>query len=180
MIFLLAGHHNHDSGAVNKDGIKEADITKEFRNKVIECLERMGIKPIIDNDNETLAQVIKRIKPGKGSVLCEFHLNASDNDMAKGAEVLVKDGPNADEKNLAHDIAKAITNTCNIYNRGVKTESQSHRKRLGILHTKAGIAVLVELCFITNNEDMRLLRMGMDALAERIAEILVEYDQLHN
>lgn len=180
MIYVLAGHHNRDSGAVNKEGVKESVITKLFRDKVVSHLRSWGIPFIIDNDNETLAQVTKRIKPGTGSVLCEFHLNASDRVDAKGTEVFVKDGPKPSEKALAADIAHAISTHCNIYNRGVKTESQSPRKKLAILHTEAGISVLVELCFITNKEDMRLFRLGMDSLAERIAELLIKYDAIQS
>lgn len=92
MIYLSAGHNKRlagaDPGAVYGN-IKEADLTVELRDLIIEKLTGLNAKFITDSDDETLQAYIARIKPGSGSVLCELHFNSSVN-LASGTETIIK------------------------------------------------------------------------------------------
>lgn len=177
-IYIPAGHSLKDPGAIGYGKIKEADLTIELRNLIAEELRALRAKFFMDYDHETLAQVIKRFKPGTGSVLFDIHFNAFNDVRSKGTEVIVKDNPNHMELAMAKEICAKISTVSNIYNRGAKTESQSHRGRLGILHTKAGISALGEICFITNPDDLRLYQAAKLTIAKDIAAILVKYDAM--
>lgn len=186
MIFISAGHNKRliggDPGAIGVCGIKEADLTVELRNLIVEELKLLGADYRTDVDSETLSQYIARIKPGSRSVVCDLHFNSSVN-LATGVEVIVKDGSSQLERKLANEICKMIAATCNVanerlVNRGVKSEAQSHRGRLGILHTNAGISVLPEICFINNPKDLQLYQANKVQVAQKLAMLLKMYDDM--
>lgn len=181
MIYPSAGHNlsgpKVDPGAV-ANGYKEATLTAELRDLVIAALKDTKTPFICDKDSETLSQYISRIKPGQGSVVCDIHFNASESEKATGVEVIVKAGANEIEIELASEICSMITKFTGLVNRGVKDEKQSHRGRLGILHTAAGISVLIEVCFISNKTDMMAYNKNKAEIAKGIASLLIKYDAL--
>ena len=180
MIYLSAGHNKRLAGAdpgATCGNIKEADLTIELRDLIIAELTGLQANFITDKDDETLLAYVARIKPGSGSVVCELHFNSSAR-LATGAEAIIKNEYSHVEKAIAVDISNAIATILGIINRGVKTEAQSHRGRLGILHTHAGISVLPEICFINNEIDMKQYHKNKNALARKFAELLIEYDAL--
>jgi N-acetylmuramoyl-L-alanine amidase len=130
---------------------------------------------ILDKDTETLAEYLKRIKPGSGSVVCELHFNAAG-PAASGIEALTADNPTSASKMLAADMAASGAVTMGIPNRGVKTESESHRGKLGLMREPAGIIVLVEVCFITNINDLHSYFANKQQLAKAWADLLIKYD----
>lgn len=179
VIFPSAGHHDKDPGAVNPNlKIKEADLTKEFRNLISYFLTRAGHKHIMDKDHETNLQYQSRIKPGAGSVLLDIHFNASANPNATGTEMIVKNNPNNLSYDLANELASGTASILGIANRGVKQEKEIPRRRIGILHLKAGISVLAEICFISNPTDMKRYFEHKEELACFYAETLIKYDNM--
>lgn len=176
MIFLSAGHHLKDPGAV-ANGYRENQLTMQLRDTIATELQKLGASFSLDKDTETLAEYLGRIKPGSGSVVCELHFNAGSA-TATGIEVLVKDNADADSTSLARDMVVSGSDIMKIFNRGVRSESQSHRGRLGLLHINAGISVLAEVCFITNEDDMRKYKTNIGILSHTWAELLIKYDAL--
>lgn len=181
MIFLSAGHHNADPGAI-ANGYREADLTKELRDLiVIELKNRgkvQGVDFIIDDDKETLSQYLKRIKPGNGSVVFEIHFDAAS-PTATGCTMLIPAREWTKEYLLEMQFGQDITNvtskTLGIKNRGVMDETKSHRGKLGIMRP-AGINGLLEVCFLTNKGDLDKYLEKSKLLAGSIAEILIRYD----
>lgn len=176
MIFISSGHHNKDSGAVGC-GFKEADLTKIMRDLVIKELDFQNIKYIKDSDDETLSQYLNRIKTGDGSVVLEFHFNASDNKTATGVETLVADNPSKDSYNFAKELNDVTVKITGLRDRGVKTEGQSHRGKLGIMREQ-GIVALMELAFISNCNDVKVWSEKKEELAKEYAKILLKYENL--
>ena len=178
-IFLSAGHHfapaKPDPGAIGNN-YKENELTRELRGLIANELNYLGAVVILDKDTETLGEYIGRIKPGGGSVVCELHFNASGNVSATGTECIFKAGADLNSRQLAGAISGAVARVCGIVDRGAKDETTSHRGRLGILHTAAGISCLPEICFISNKEDMARYQANKKELAKEIAKILLEYD----
>lgn len=177
VVYPIAGHHNADPGAVYNSQ-KEADKTKELRNLISKYLNQKGHKHILDSDQETNAQLQKRIKPGAGSVLSDHHFNAVLNPNASGCEVIVANNANANSRAIAKELADGTSCILGIPNRGVKTESQTNRGRIGILNLNAGIAVLVEVCFLSNPKDMVKYESKKEELAKFYAETYIKYDNL--
>lgn len=178
--FPLAGHHNKDSGA-SYNGRFENKETQRLRNEINVHLKRTGITFISDNDDQTLSEVIKTIKPGPASVLYEAHLDASVNATSTGTTCIVSEQSFLAKDlsyKMAVEIGEVTSKLLNIRNRGVISERSSHRGKLGILHTKAGISVLHEWCFISNPTDMKSLDANYKKACEAVASILKKYDDL--
>ena len=177
MIYLSAGHWNGDPGAV-ANGLQENELTKQLRDAIAAELRALGATFTLDKDTEPLAAYLARIKPGSGSVVCEVHFNAAS-PAATGIEVITADNPTPDSKALAADLASSGARLMGIVNRGVKTEAQSHRGRLGLMRKPAGITVLPEVCFITNPGDIRSFFANIKNLAREWARLLYLYDGKH-
>lgn len=180
MIFISAGHNpfgiKTDSGAVG-NGFREADVAIEFRNLVAKELQAMNVAFKTDKDDETLGQYLSRINTGSGSVVVEFHLDASDKLTATGCTAII--GADADrfDKAFATELVNATSGSLILKNRGVISETDSHRGRLGLMR-ESGTVALLELCFISNKEDMRLYNLGKQKLAKQVADILIRYEKL--
>lgn len=176
VVYPSAGHHDADQGA-SGNGYKEADVTKLIRNLMIAEFNRRNHKIIVDKDWETNTQYQRRIKPGNGSVIMDLHLNAAT-PSASGIEVYVNNNASKESIALATEICAELSKIMNIPNRGVKLEINSPRKRIGILNLKAGISVLVELCFITNKRDIEALLANKEAVAKKLVDLAIKYDNM--
>lgn len=104
-IFISAGHNSksknikQDPGAVNKQGIKEGDLTIEFRDLVCQELDLLNANYIKDLDEESLSMYLNRVKTGTGrwafvfkdTLALEFYFQSSSgfNDLISTNNVLV-------------------------------------------------------------------------------------------
>lgn len=176
MIFLSAGHHLKDPGAV-ANGYKENELAIRLRDLIAKELDNLGAKYILDKDTETLAQYLNRIQTGSGSVVCELHWNASSNLAANGCEILVKNNPPYQTMNVAKKVIGSICEIAGFRNRGVKTEKESARGSLGLMKEQ-GIVLLIEMCFITHPPDMDKYFANEYYIAQSIAIELAEADKI--
>lgn len=180
MIFISAGHNPNglktDPGAIG-NGFHEADLTVEFRNLVVAFLKAKKIDVITDKDDERLGDYLKRIKTGNGSVVLEFHFDAAASSSATGTTVLIGNDADRLDKAFAKELVEANATVLGIKNRGVLSESDSHRGSLGLMREQ-GIVALLEICFISNPEDLEKYRQNKMSLAHKIAEIVERYEKL--
>lgn len=173
--FVSAGHHLRDSGALGS-GTQENLVVIKFRDLVVSKLKARGVKVFVDNDNETLAQYLQRIKTGEGSVVLEFHCDAF-NGKASGTTALVGVDADKNDKDFAKELVDTTANILGIPNRGVQSETKSHRGRLALMREK-GIVCLLELFFIDNPADYAKFNHNEVKLADAIVAIIEKYDNL--
>ena len=168
-IFISAGHNNqrgtknYDPGAVAKlNGVQvtEADLTQDFETLVMGEIALKGFKVITDTPEESLSQYLKRIKTGNGSVVLEFHFDASGTGKGTGTTSII--GSDADRLDKA--FAKEL-------------EGQSARGRLGLMR-KEGIVSLLEITFIDNIKDVELYHKNKKKLAKAVADIVIKYEKM--
>lgn len=182
MIFLTAGHHNNDSGAIGND-YKESDLTKEIRDLTLTRIKQISphTKVWADNDNDTLSQVIAKVKglATAKDIWVELHFDASSNSTATGATALVATNAREKSKELANDLVSIGSKVLGIRNRGVKTELESNRGRLGMLHTPAS-SVLYEVAFISNKYDIEAYQEMKHWLSDELARVLIKHGQNNN
>jgi N-acetylmuramoyl-L-alanine amidase len=180
MIYISAGHNpkglRPDPGAIG-NGFHEADLTVEFRNLVVAILRGKKIEVITDKDDERLGTYLERIKTGNGSVVLEFHFHAAASATATGTTALIGNDADRLDKAFAKELVDANASILGIKNRGVKTEADSHRGSLGLMREQGTVALL-ELCFISNSEDLRKYQQNKNASASKIAEIVERYEKL--
>lgn len=178
-IFILAGHHNNDPGAISPHSReKEADLTKELAAMVTERVNQLAphIKTWNDDPNDPLNVVIAKVSQviTDSDVLCEIHFNSFGTEKATGFEVLVSDKAGVKSKAIANDMCEIIPKVLGIVNRGVKNESQSARGRLAVVNLR-GAGVLVEVCFLSNPNDMEKHEKQKHWFADELARILIKH-----
>lgn len=169
-----AGHHIKDPGAM-ANGFVEMHEMDRFRNKLILRAKQEGLNYTTDENWETNTQYQSRIKPVKGDVLLDMHLDAAG-PTASGCGVFVHDNASAQTLIAAQELVDNCSKAMGIPNRGVRRESQTARGKIGIL-SKGGITVLIEFGFITNLRDMKAFHDNEDCLVEIVLEWLIKWDK---
>lgn len=176
-IYLSAGHSNtkgRDMGAVG-NGFIEGVEAAELRNIIYTELKKLGITAKMDNDNTILADSIRFFKnlTDSKSIVVDIHFNAGV-PKATGTETLVPFDATKFEKYLAEELTKTMSETLNIKSRGVKSEADSHHGRLGWMRL-TGENVLLEICFISNEQEIKNYRAKRFELGKNIAQVLFKF-----
>lgn len=171
-VTVTAGHSNKDPGAVNGK-FKEAELVSQFRNAVAYYLREAGIQYKTDGVgilNQDLNAAIKLIKGS--SVAVEFHMNAATSKQTNGIETIAL----PKDKKLAQDLSKAVADVFGSRLRGDNgwiDQSQSARGKLGFI-SNGGL--IVELGFISNEEELFQFNARYWSAAKAVAKVLIEYE----
>lgn len=180
-IFLSAGHSNkpgRDRGAAG-NGFIEGELTALLREKVYNNLLAMGAPVSKDMDDTILSDSVRFFNKitTHESIVCEFHFNAGP-ESATGTETLVSVNPTYFEKKLAEAMSKAAHEVLGIPMRGqngVKLETDSqHPNGLGWMRIP-GQNILIEVCFISNPNEINRYAQLEDNLAEAYAKVLFTF-----
>lgn len=183
-IFISAGHSNKpgkDRGA-SGNGFIEGELTVELRNLIVSELKKMGVNPVVDEDDSILSQSINffRNLTTNTCIVMDIHWNAGP-PTATGTETLIPSENTKFERELAGKISEVVSKRLGIRLRGnhrgilgVKTEAESHHGRLGWMRL-TGENILPEICFISNKSDMESYQKNKQCLAKDIANVLVEF-----
>lgn len=175
-VFINPGHAlGVDPGAVNpKMGVTEAKIAKAVAHKVRDYLETACACRccVVQSDNlcgenPEFINVCAEANAW-ADLFISIHCNAASA-SARGTETFVfKRGTEADK--LAMYIQQQIVNNLGTVDRGVKENPQ-----LIVLKHTTMPAVLVELAFISNDDDCQLLIDKQDEFARAIARGVTDY-----
>ena len=170
-IIISAGHGGNDPGAV-ANGYTERDLTIEFRELLVKELLLLGVKPLIDDNKNALKQTLQWLKgvlKSDKTVCIDIHWNAAI-PKARGTEIIIPDKPSLFESSFAKEILDVFVSN-GFTSRGVKTESQTARKRLGWMRPTAE-NILIEMAFLTNTLDLELYKMVKYKLAKELAVVI--------
>jgi N-acetylmuramoyl-L-alanine amidase len=183
-VFISAGHSNtrgRDRGA-SGNGFIEGELTVEYRNLLTAELNKLGIKPIVDADNSILAETIRFFQNLTTStcIVIDIHWNAASA-TATGTETLIPAQNTEFERTLAKAMSDDVTRILGIPLRGnhaglrgVKTELESHHGRLGWMRL-TGENILLEICFISNPNDMAKYQANKQLLAAAHARTIARF-----
>ncbi len=170
---ITAGHSNTDPGAVNGK-VKEADLVVNFRNAVTHYLREAGLQVKTDGTgtkNDPLSAAVKLITGS--SVAVEFHMNAATSKQANGVETIAL----PKDKKLAQDLSKAVADALGSRLRGDNgwiDQSKSARGRLA--YVNAG-GLIVELGFISNEDELARFNARYWLAAKAVAKVLIDYEK---
>lgn len=177
-VFLNPGHApdgNPDPGAVNlTTGLRESDVAYAVGNAAMQYLIAAGVDAVLCQ-NDSLETICRTANVSGADVFISIHCNAADNPQALGTETYYYPGSEVGAK-LAQTIQRQITQSLNMVDRGIK-EAVPGRNGLYVLNNTNMAAVLVELGFISNDHDERVLANYQDALARAIARGVTDYQQ---
>lgn len=165
IITLTAGHSDTDPGAC-ANGLREADLMEDLRNRVAADLQARGHEVRTDGAglfNLPLRDAIKLISGS--AIAVELHLNGSADPKSTGVEVVALER----DKYRAQHIAQAIAAVLGLRLRrekGWMPQSDTHRGSLGFVG--AG-GLIVETFFISNPSDVKAYQDNIELLAHTLA-----------
>lgn len=184
-LYITAGHEVHDGKGTGAHGFgDEAVEARRLAAAVITKLKKLDIPCETDNDSWSLREVINWLigKTDKNSVCIDIHFNAAGPQIT-GTEIIIPDISTKKEEWWAKELVLTLARTLEIRNRGVKKEKDTFRKKIGILRQpKSATNLLLEICFITNREDMDKYNKKFNLLATEIAckiATLIHYGDAH-
>jgi N-acetylmuramoyl-L-alanine amidase len=150
-IFLNNGHHLKDSGAVHH-GHEESQMAIELGNSVALALETF-VEVLVVPDDLNLKDSIKWVndQATEHDFAFSTHFNSHNNQYVRGTEVYYA---NTREKELAITFAEEVSKAGGFKNRGPRHDSATWVGSLGWLRNLKCDSVLLEVCYLTNHEDM--------------------------
>ena len=184
MIYLIAGHQGPGTGAMGLNGADEGAMTIELRDDIANHLRSMGIEVVTDDETQSLRKVLSwlggKVKPI--DLVVDIHFNAFHKPTAHGTEVIVANTPSYMETFVANKLLNATVSALGTRSRGVKPESFTAHRRIGILSgvPKAAVNVLLEVCFITNEKDLKKYDENYGELLRSIVGVLHEFTLLRH
>ena len=171
-ILLIAGHGAGDSGATGS-GYREADCTREVVKLLKE--ELLKYEGVTVDIYDTSRNAFYDAQNGEFNIekydyVIEMHFNASDNISAHGAECFVtheESGIDV-EKRIMKNLSKFYTlrDNDNVFD-GVKRKNY---KVITEVKNRGMSGALIELCFITNENDMKTYSTNKKELTKLIAD----------
>ncbi|WIW70448.1 N-acetylmuramoyl-L-alanine amidase family protein [Anaerosinus gibii] len=182
-IFLNPGHQpGVDSGAVNKElGLQECYTTLNISKRVKQYLEAVGYQvQMVQSDNlagesPQYINVTESANTWGADLFISIHCNSAPRSDVRGVETLCC-GLGDEGERLAECIQDQVVATIqkidfNFPDRGVKKDVRG----LAVLRATAMPAVLVEMAFINNVEDAKLLIDYEDEFARAIARGISDF-----
>lgn len=169
-ITINGGHFpGHDSGAVGRTGVQEADINRDIMLKVADFLRAVSFD-VREVQVSALRHIIDASKEFESDLFVSIHCNGSYDADAQGTETFCYTLGGESEK-LAACIQQQVITHLGTVDRGVKTGN------FYVLRMSECPAVLVETAFITNENDEALLanEVKRDEFAAAIARGITDY-----
>ncbi|MDD7319286.1 MAG: N-acetylmuramoyl-L-alanine amidase [Prevotellaceae bacterium] len=175
-IWIDAGHGGKDPGAVG-GGLKEKDIALSVALKVGKILKNRGLNVDYTRTTDVFLPISKRegttrmdkANKANADIFVSIHCNSAANTSAQGLEVFSYPTSNKGTK-----LSEAIYN--NVKSKGLYTKLRGTKKaNFAVLRETRAVAALIELAFISNAEDRKLLINKQNEFAEAIANGICEY-----
>lgn len=167
-VFINPGHDPRvDSGATNPHyGTRECDIARQAGEMLADYLTNAGCIVKIMQDDD-LDMVCATSNEWGADLFVSLHCNASQSRNARGTETWYK---SFNGQRLANYIQSQIIRSTNTIDRGVKQSD-----RLWVLRSTDAVAVLVEMAFIDNDDDLAFMNENLDKIVRAIARGVTDY-----
>ncbi|MDU2064087.1 MAG: N-acetylmuramoyl-L-alanine amidase [Sporomusaceae bacterium] len=181
-IFINPGHApdgTPDPGAVNAvTGLRECDVALAVGEGVATYLRAADCEVTVLQLDD-LSAIVMAANDWQADFFISIHCNSAESTAATGTEVWYCSGSLAGEQ-LGDCIKREILATLPLVDRGMK-EATPGENGLYVLTNTAMPACLVELAFISNQQDEVLLREAQqqDAFARAIARGVTDCDIYH-
>lgn len=153
LVFLDPGHGGSDPGAIGLDGTPEKELNLKISLLLRDELIRRGYRVIMSRETDKTVDLYDRPEMANASgadIFVSIHNNAYY-EREHGTEIYwYNDNPGSPR--LARAVQRAMREGIGLYDRGVK----NHESFVVIKYTTMP-AVLVEIAFVTNPEEIKLL-----------------------
>ena len=168
-VFIDPGHGGNDSGAVGVNNLYEKMINLSVSQKIVNLLKKQGLEVKMSRDSDTTMSLQERTNMAnswQADCFVSIHCNAHTG-SAKGLETY---GYNLNTIDLATYIHEEVLKTdAYTLNRGIKVAG------FYVVRNTNMRSALIELAFIDNEEDVKILLEKQDILADGIAKGICKY-----
>ena len=172
LIVLDPGHGGSDPGAIYAE-VNEKDVNLEVALKTAQLLKNEGYEVVMTRDSDEFIELSDRAVAANrysSPVFVSIHCNASDNPESFGVETYnARDSKKG--KAFGETIHKAVLKSAGADDRG------THERNFVVLRETACPAVLVEIGFLSNEEERNRLTdpAYQNKIAVGIAEGIINY-----
>lgn len=176
-VCLDAGHGADDCGAISADGLRiEKQDNLRLTLAVGEKLEKKGIRVVLTRGDDSDVTLKERCRLANKNQ-CDFFLSIHRNSAVSGSgfEAWIAKEPKGDEKGVAEKLVTALSEISDLPNRGVKLGYRNSSGNNYYVNSNTNMpSILLEVGFVTNDEDNESFDKSLDENAEAIAEIIYE------
>jgi N-acetylmuramoyl-L-alanine amidase len=172
-VFIDPGHGGKDPGAIGINGVQEKDVIMPISLQIVRYLEQQGIRTMLARNSDYFVSLQGRTDMANragAAVFVSIHANSMGMGRpdVNGLEVYYHGSPE-----LSRFIHRSILRSVDVKDRGVR------RARFYVLRNSRMPSTLVELGFVTGNEDVVKLTNPsyQQQMAQAIARGIVEYLQ---
>lgn len=175
IVCLDAGHGGSDSGATSTDGKRlEKDDNLNLTLKVRDELKAMGIEVILtreDDSEVTLKERCRLANKKRCALFVSLHRNSSA--TGTGFEAWISRNEKDGEKQIAENLLEKLSETSSLGNRGVKRGFRDLTARNYYINANTNMpSILLEVSFITSEEDNKCFDRDIDEYAKAIAQVI--------
>ncbi len=187
-VCIDAGHGAHDTGAVleYEDGTtrQEKDDNLWLSQLVQKELESYGVKVVMTRDDDSFLELYDRTLLANSldvDALISFHrnafyLNGKMNDRVSGVEIWIHSSLPTSSRQLANRMLDAILSVGGMADRGVKYGSMTDFDEDYAINRRAMMpSMIVEMGFISNDEDNAAYDANGEAYAKAMAKVIYEW-----
>lgn len=177
VIVLDPGHGGPDPGAIGPNGTQEKTVTLDIAKRVKKLLEAQGAKVVMARSADTDVSLSARTdiaNKNKADIFVSIHINANTDPSIGGTTTYIYSGSGSssettrlqESNKLALPIQAELVKSLGLRNIGIKSAN------FAVLRTSNMPAVLLELAFISNKEEEKLLKT--DSFKNKSAEAIVK------
>lgn len=179
IVCLDAGHGGDDVGAVSTDGKRyEKDDNLALTLKVRDELELLGVKTILTREEDKTVSLRDRCRIAnkkRCDLFVAIHRNSSDS--GTGIEAWISKKEKEDERSTAKKLTKQLSELTGLQDRGVKNGYRDLTANNYYINANTNMpSILLEVGFISSDEDNRAFDENIDKMAVEIAKVI--YDSL--
>jgi len=179
-VLIGSAHTNKEPGSIY-NGYREFDIARKILEKTIPYLEKSGIEfNVVPIDLELVSRIDWINKTGysekNNDIFVEIHINDGGK---RGIEGWFRG--NSTETNTSQRLAEFLVNSMctklKFENQGVCSEYDQPQGGLLILNQTNTISVLLEILYIDNEEDLKILTddVQLDLIGKNLSLSIEEY-----
>ncbi|HSH35324.1 N-acetylmuramoyl-L-alanine amidase family protein [Schnuerera sp.] len=183
IIVIDPGHGGYQPGTI-QNGIEEKDVNLSVSLKLNESLEELGYTTIMTRDDDSFVDLYDRAKianRNQADLFISIHANSIGNPNISGIQVLYhsKDKDKVKKEDtlaLAKIMMEELTNGTGAEDKGLLP-----REKTVVIRDTSMPSVLIELGFLTNKEEARLLTDDdyQNLLVESIIKGIEKYLDLY-
>jgi N-acetylmuramoyl-L-alanine amidase len=160
LIVIDAGHGGKDPGAVSPNNNKEKDINLNVSLKLNEKLTSLGYNTLMIRDTDDFVDLYERARIANDNyadIFISIHSNSNNNKSIDGIQVLYCPAAKSEKKEEDdHPLAKIMMEEMT-KGTGAKDRGIVQRPGLVVLRETKMPAVLLEIGFLTNPEEEKLI-----------------------